>query len=520
MKRFLTFLLCLVMALGMVPLQGAAAEREYSLLDGQYVRILGRGIEKNGGRTFNWPNAGFEFTFAGSTASVKVANSYLDTDAYNGSYFTIVIYDGDTVVRSYRKKLVGGWNNIYTAIKRDPEEKTIRVVRSSDAYGGTVIMNCIKTDATPTATVPKERRIEFIGDFNTAGYGLSHSSNKEYCAQNTDNWNSYTRIVAEYFNAEYTVIAAVDKGVCVGANGQGDYPMPMQFELEEPLTRALVNMSKEEKHDFSAYQPDVVVIWLGENDQRDGAGPEAFTKAYGAFLDNVRAKYPEAKILSLGRTGVGLTTENRMVTNDASRGKENDFYFTILQHYNYTKNGLPTASEHSRIAEQVITKINSIPDFWGDEDKEPVTPPSTEPVLALYNNAKVLVDGTEIAFEAYNIDGNNYFKLRDLAMALRGSGKQFGVDWSGWSGNITLYSGTFYRPVGGELEPGDGQPKLAHVYTGGLSKDNRIVKAQAYNINDNNYFKLRDICKLFNIGVGWDGATSTITVDTEKSYVD
>jgi hypothetical protein len=43
--------------------------------------------------------------------------------------------------------------------------------------------------------------------------------------------------------------------------------------------------------------------------------------------------------------------------------------------------------------------------------------------------ANVLVNGIAVKFEAYNIGGNNYFKLRDLAMALSGTGKQFDVSW-------------------------------------------------------------------------------------------
>lgn len=41
--------------------------------------------------------------------------------------------------------------------------------------------------------------------------------------------------------------------------------------------------------------------------------------------------------------------------------------------------------------------------------------------------SKVSVNGKDVSFEAYNIEGNNYFKLRDLAKALTGSNKQFEV---------------------------------------------------------------------------------------------
>ena len=41
----------------------------------------------------------------------------------------------------------------------------------------------------------------------------------------------------------------------------------------------------------------------------------------------------------------------------------------------------------------------------------------------------VIVDGRSITFDAYNIAGYNYFKLRDLALQLNGTPKQFAVGW-------------------------------------------------------------------------------------------
>ena len=50
--------------------------------------------------------------------------------------------------------------------------------------------------------------------------------------------------------------------------------------------------------------------------------------------------------------------------------------------------------------------------------------------------------------------------------------------------------------------------------------DGKEVNFTVYLIDGNNYFKLRDIMKAIDAYVGWDGATSTITLDTSKGYVD
>jgi len=46
--------------------------------------------------------------------------------------------------------------------------------------------------------------------------------------------------------------------------------------------------------------------------------------------------------------------------------------------------------------------------------------------------------------------------------------------------------------------------------------DYEEVQLTAYNIGGNNYFKLRDLGRVFDFGVEWDGARNTIGIDTSK----
>lgn len=66
-------------------------------------------------------------------------------------------------------------------------------------------------------------------------------------------------------------------------------------------------------------------------------------------------------------------------------------------------------------------------------------------------SSDVLVNGKQTAFDAYTVDDNNYFKLRDLAIVLNGSAKQFEVTWDGANNAILLLSGKAYTPAGGEM---------------------------------------------------------------------
>lgn len=72
-------------------------------------------------------------------------------------------------------------------------------------------------------------------------------------------------------------------------------------------------------------------------------------------------------------------------------------------------------------------------------------------VQARPTSSSILVNGTKVTFEAYNINDNNYFKLRDVAMAFHGSGKQFQVTWDGVNQEINIMTNQTYIPVGGEL---------------------------------------------------------------------
>ncbi len=147
--------------------------------------------------------------------------------------------------------------------------------------------------------------------------------------------------------------------------------------------------------------------------------------------------------------------------------------------------------------------------------KQPTAPASP-------SSADVLVNGKKTAFEAYQIAGSNYFKLRDLAMALVGTDRSFDVGWDAAKKAIGLTSGTPYKPVGGELAPRSGQAaaKSALQTSSKLYVDGREVALVAYNIDGNNYFKLRDIAKLFDFGVTWDPKRSLVGIDTSVSYTE
>lgn len=145
---------------------------------------------------------------------------------------------------------------------------------------------------------------------------------------------------------------------------------------------------------------------------------------------------------------------------------------------------------------------------------------SVSTVTANPTSSKVLVNNEEIAFQAYTINGNNYFKLRDIAMALKDTNETFAVGWDNENSAISLESGKPYVAEGGELavsaNPSTEQGILSDsaIYLNG-----KKIALTAYTINGNNYFKLRDLADALNIRVMWDAIKNTIAIVTTSGFV-
>ncbi|MDR1247087.1 MAG: copper amine oxidase N-terminal domain-containing protein [Clostridiales Family XIII bacterium] len=134
--------------------------------------------------------------------------------------------------------------------------------------------------------------------------------------------------------------------------------------------------------------------------------------------------------------------------------------------------------------------------------------------------ANVFVSGVLTRFDAYTVNGNNYFKLRDIAYALSGSAKQFEVTYDAAAGAVLLKSGAPYTAVGGEMSEGFGEPLELSPADVNVRLDGVSVTLRAYNIQGYNYFKLRDVGKLLDFGVNWNAAAKSVTITPDKGYVE
>ena len=124
----------------------------------------------------------------------------------------------------------------------------------------------------------------------------------------------------------------------------------------------------------------------------------------------------------------------------------------------------------------------------------------------------ICLDSRKYNTVAYNIHDNNYFKLRDIAQILNGTIKTFDVKYDGATNSIDMLSFYDYTSVGGELTPGDDVTRTAFSSSAFLTLDGVPIKATCYNIDGNNYFKLRDITDASDCRVEWDDNNQLIWV--------
>ena len=191
------------------------------------------------------------------------------------------------------------------------------------------------------------RKIEFIGNSITCGYGNEGLKKEEHFDYATENhYYSYASITARNLEAQHWVVARSGIGAYRNYDGpktgNPDSNMPVQYEYTgyawKPELRKEATFLRE-KWDFSRYQPDVVCINLGTNDlSTPNYDLKLLKKGYQKLLKMVRQHNPKAKIVLL--TGSMLYNQELQiakqlldeVTAEAHKAGDNEIYRFDMNH--------------------------------------------------------------------------------------------------------------------------------------------------------------------------------------------
>ncbi len=124
----------------------------------------------------------------------------------------------------------------------------------------------------------------------------------------------------------------------------------------------------------------------------------------------------------------------------------------------------------------------------------------------------VAVDGEKVEPEIYNIEGYNYFKLRDLAVLLKGTEAEFAVSYDNAKKEVYIDTDGKYVADGKELNKGGDKSATLVLSDFTIIIDGEEVAVQVYNIGGNNYFKLADLGDALGFAYSYDVATRTVNI--------
>ena len=267
--------------------------------------------------------------------------------------------------------------------------------------------------------------------------------------------------------------------------------------------------SAQETLETLAYVTTDGALW-GYGDLLPGCENNPIDKAKKSSLSNVESIY--GSIYS--RRGVAITSSGALYawgdTGMISGGDPSTNFYDVYNHSQYSVN----LTDFLQIAGPTQTTN-------GTSTEKPTTKPTAAATAtASPSSAKVQINGKQITFDAYSINDNNYFKLRDIAKVLSGTEKQFEVSWNQAAKRIDLTPNKAYTVVGGELVTGKASKQTAKLSSDTVYMNGSAANLTAYTIHDNNYFKLRDLGKLLDFGVDWDGTAKCISIDSSTSYTE
>ena len=152
------------------------------------------------------------------------------------------------------------------------------------------------------------RKIEFIGNSITCGYGNEGLKKEEHFDYATENhYYSYASITARSLEAQHWVVARSGIGAYRNygepKSGSPGSCMPVQYDFTGYAWKPKLRQEPtflSEKWDFSRYQPDVVCINLGTNDlSTNNYDLKLLKQGYQTLLKMVREHNPQAKIVFL-----------------------------------------------------------------------------------------------------------------------------------------------------------------------------------------------------------------------------
>jgi lysophospholipase L1-like esterase len=242
----------------------------------------------------------------------------------------------------------------------------IELVKRTEAWVGDVQFLGFTVEdgqllAPPSAAA---RRIEFIGDSITCGYGNEGTSQyQNFTTKNENAYLAYGSVAARALGADQITVAWSGKGIYRNYGGDSSETLPEVYPQILPYNTSLT-------WDSSQWMPQVAVINLCTNDFSTGTPDKvAFTATYDKFVKQIRSRYSDAHIYcALGPMlyGDSLASAKDCLTTVVNQLKSaGDFKIHFIQFptqdssLGYGEDWHPSVATHAQMAEQLVKQIQT-----------------------------------------------------------------------------------------------------------------------------------------------------------------
>jgi len=272
---------------------------------------------------FSYPGVSIKATFEGT--QIK---ALLEEGGWGGTsgtnYFNVIIDEKAPTVLE-----LSGSNTEYTLAQNLTDGiHTIELIKRTESQVGTVTFKGFQTESgtllAPSTPLP-ERKIEFIGNSITCGYGNGISTtspdNYHFTSINENNYNAWGAVAARNLQAQYSCVAYSGRGLLQNNSGSQEGTLPKIYDQ-------IIADDASTLWDHSRYIPDVLVINLGTNDFAAEVSSDQYTvdstefvQTYITFISKLRTYYPCSSIICCVGT---------MMSDGYPSGK---YHWTRIQNY-------------------------------------------------------------------------------------------------------------------------------------------------------------------------------------------
>lgn len=320
------------------------------------VRYTGRfDFHNPEGPVFAWSGTSICITFKGTGVSawLKPVNADMKDNWVN-----IMIDKQEPVPVNINQD-----KNYILAAHLTDEEHTVEIFKRTEALCGELQFLGFELPQGAQLLAPPShasRKIEFVGDSITCGYGNEAAGIEDgFQGSQENHYLAYAPMTARRLHAEFIVTAWSGKGMYQNYGGDRDIQIPELYERTLP-ERA------ESTWDFKAWIPEVVVINLGTNDfSVDTLDPSLYISAYKQFVERVRENYPEAHIFcTMGPLNQKPAAYLEDIVEEFHNAGDHRMYFLEYEPQDIETNGVggdwhPSLKTHAVMAERLTEEIKN-----------------------------------------------------------------------------------------------------------------------------------------------------------------